>query len=98
MQNNISDKDILYSMVEREVSNVLGGIPIFSPFQRTINSFIIQLIDPYVSAFINDNNEIDSEQLSAFVSEEALAKINKFKQRYEDSKKGNSTIENKNYI
>ena len=82
MVNSISDKDILYSMVRREISNLLQGIPIFSAFEGTISSFVIQWIDPYISAFIGDDNQINTEQLSAFVSEEVTNKINQFKERY----------------
>ena len=81
-----SDKDILYSMVRREISNLLRGIPIFSAFEGTISSFVIQWIDPYISAFIGDDNQINTEQLSAFVSEEMTNKINDFKARYERGK------------
>ena len=87
MQNrNISDKDILYSMVKREISNILQGIPIFSAFEGTISSVVIQWIDPYISAFIDDDNQINTEQLSAFVSEEMTNKIKNFKERYNRSK------------
>ena len=87
MQNRtISDKDILYSMVRREISNLLQGIPIFSAFEGTISSFVIQWMDPYISAFIDDDNQINTEQLSAFVSEEMKNKINNFKERYNRSK------------
>lgn len=82
MVNSISDKDILYSMVRREISNLLQGIPIFSAFEGTISSFVIQWMDPYISAFIGDDNQINTEQLSAFVSEEMTNKINEFKERY----------------
>lgn len=82
MVNSISDKDILYSMVRREISNLLRGIPIFSAFEGTISSFVIQWMDPYISAFIGDDNQINTEQLSAFVSEEVTNKINEFKERY----------------
>lgn len=82
MVNSISDKDILYSMVRREISNLLQGIPIFSAFEGTISSFVIQWMDPYISAFIGDDNQINTEQLSAFVSEEVTNKINQFKERY----------------
>lgn len=86
MVNSISDKDILYSMVRREISNLLQGIPIFSAFEGTISSFVIQWMDPYISAFIGDDNRIDTEQLSAFVSEEMTNKINQFKERYAQNK------------
>ena len=82
MVNSISDKDILYSMVRREISNLLQGIPIFSAFEGTISSFVIQWMDPYITAFIGDDNQINTEQLSAFVSEEVTNKIKDFKERY----------------
>lgn len=93
MQNSISDKEVLYNMLRREVSNLVRGVPIFAAFEGTINSFIIRLIDPYVSAFIGEDNTIDTEQLSSFVSEEALNKINSFKEKY-DKMKGKNTHEN----
>ena len=86
VNNFISDKDILYSMIKREISNMLQGIPIFSAFEGTISSFVIQWIDPYISAFIDDDNQINTEQLSAFVSEEMTNKIRDFKERYNRSK------------
>ena len=86
MVNNISDKDILYSMVRREISNILQGVPLFSAFEGTISSFVIQWMDPYISAFIGDDNRINTEQLSAFVSEEVTNKIKDFKERYNSSK------------
>ena len=93
MVNNISDKDILYSMVRREISNLLQGIPIFAAFEGTISSFVIQWIDPYISAFIGDDNQINTEQLSAFVSEEVANKIKDFKERYAQ-RRGNTADEN----
>lgn len=86
VNNFISDKEILYSMITREISNMLRGIPIFSAFEGTICSFVIQWIDPYISAFIDDDNQINTEQLSAFVSEEMTNKIKNFKERYNRSK------------
>ena len=49
-------------------------------------------MDPYISAFIDDDNHINTEQLSAFVSEEVTSKIKDFKERYNRSK---GTDENK---
>lgn len=50
-------------------------------------------MDPYISAFIDDDNKINTEQLSAFVSEEVTSKIKDFKERYNRSK--GATDENK---
>lgn len=46
-------------------------------------------MDPYISAFVGDDNRINTEQLSAFVSEEMTNKINSFKERYNRSKGAN---------
>ena len=43
-------------------------------------------MDPYISAFVGDDNRINTEQLSAFVSEEVTNKIKDFKERYNGSK------------
>ena len=91
---HISDKEVLYSMVRREISNLLRGVPIFSAFEGTISSFVIQLIDPYINAFIGEDNTINTEQLSSFVSEEVLNKINTFKEKYNNRKEGDNNSEN----
>ena len=88
-QNNIPDKQILYSLITREISNILRGIPILSLFEDTIVGFILQLIDPYVNEFIDENNKINSEQLSKFVSQEVKNKIQAFKKDYEEIKDEN---------
>ena len=89
MQNN--DKAILYSMLEREISNALRSLPpIFSMFEGTITTAVIQWIDPYVSAFVKPNKEIDAEELSTFVSEEAINRINNFKEKYRKEKEDNN--------
>ena len=88
-QNNISDKQILYSLIARETSNILRGIPVLSLFEDTIVGFVLQLIDPYVNEFIDENNKINSEQLSKFVSQEVKNKIQAFKKDYEETKDEN---------
>ena len=50
-------------------------------------------MDPYISAFVGEDNRINTEQLSSFVSEEVMNKINNFKERYNRSK--GATDENK---
>jgi hypothetical protein len=91
MQSRISDKELLYSMLKREVANLTQGVPFASAFHGSISNYLINLIDPYVSAFI-EGGELDSEQLSEFASEEVNSKIMQFKKRYE-SLKGNKDYE-----
>ena len=77
------DKEVLYNMVSREIANALQGVPFFSAFAPTISSWVIAFIDPYLDAFTQDNNKINTKQLASFVSQELAEKVNKFKAQYE---------------
>lgn len=84
-----TDKEVLYSMLRREVDNLIGGMPLLSAFGGTITSNLIKWIDPYVSAFIDeDTKQLDVDQLGDFASEEVDEKIKSFKERYK-AKRGN---------
>lgn len=84
MLNN-TDKIILYNMLEREVDNLLVGIPILSAFSSVISNTLIKYIEPYVNAFTS-HGQLDAEQLTAFAANEMNEKIQKFKQQYEEEK------------
>lgn len=48
----MTEKEILYQIIEREISNILGAInPSFRIFSDSLTSFAINFIDPYVDAF-----------------------------------------------
>lgn len=83
------DKEVLYNMISREISNALQGIPLFSVFAPNISSWVIAFIDPYIDAFTVDNSKINTKQLSSFVSKELEEKINKFKAQYEEEVNSN---------
>ena len=87
-QNKISDKQVLYSLISRE--------PFLGLFEDSITGFLLQIIDPYINAFIGNDNRINSEQLSKFVSQEAVEKIQAFKEKYE--RKAEENNENKSNI
>lgn len=93
MPNKISEKEVFYNMLSREIENLLNGVPIFAAFSGIINSYLQRLIDPYVNAFIDPTDHLDSDQLSAFASEEAQNKINAFKAKYDKQIKENQTHE-----
>ena len=95
-KNKISDKQVLYSLISREVSNILRQVPFLGLFEDSITGFLLQIIDPYINAFIGNDNRINSEQLSKFVSQEAVEKIQAFKEKYEREAEENN--ENKSNI
>lgn len=84
MLNN-ADKVILYNMIEREVDNMLVGVPILSAFSGVITNTLIKYIEPYVNAF-TEHGELNADQLSAFASNELNEKIEKFKMKYKEEK------------
>lgn len=94
MLNKVSDKEILYNMIRREVNNLLQGIPIFAAFGGTISNYIIKIIDPYINAFMINETELDAEQLESFAAEEVNNKIADFKEKYNKNKKGNTNYDN----
>lgn len=78
------DKEILYNVVRREISNLMAGFPVLNMFSDTVSDYVIRYIDPYISAFMK-NGKIDTEQLTAFTKQEVNEKIEKFKKEYEES-------------
>jgi hypothetical protein len=78
-----SDKQVLYNIIEREISNIVSQFPILGIFGDTITNYILNYIDPYVNAFIEGPQQrLNIEQLSAFTQSEVTDKIARFKESY----------------
>lgn len=78
------DKEVLYNIVRREISNLMADFPVLNMFSDTVSDYVIRYIDPYISAFMT-NGKINTEQLTAFTKQEVNEKIEQFKKQYEDS-------------
>lgn len=92
--NGPSDKEILYSMLNREIQNLVSGVPMLGMFGGVIGNYIIKLIDPYVSAFMEQEGQsLNTEQLGAFAAQEVEDKIKLFKERFNKERNGNFTNE-----
>lgn len=92
--NGPSDKEILYSMLNREIQNLVSGVPMLGMFGGLISNYVIKLIDPYVSAFMEQGDKsLNTEQLSAFASQEVEDKIKLFKEKFNQERNGNFTNE-----
>lgn len=80
MPSNI-DKTVLYNIIKRNISNLCSKSPIFWTFKDTISNYVINYIDPYVNAFL-DNGKLDIDMTANFAAEEINSRIQKFKEEY----------------
>ena len=84
-----SDKEILYSMIDREIDNLLRGVPVISVFSGTVKNYVHNLLDPYVNFFM-EGNDLKVEMASSFVSTEINDKLEQFKKNFNKEKEENS--------
>jgi hypothetical protein len=53
----MNDKELLYQMLQREIINILEGVaPQFKMFSGVVTNYVIELIDPYVTAFLSPDD------------------------------------------
>lgn len=81
----MTDKEIFYSMLSREIDNLLAGNPSIGFLSGVVKKWVFRYIDPYVSLFM-DGDEMQTEIASAYVKEELSNKINEFKRKFEEEK------------
>lgn len=80
-----SDKEILYNIIDREVDNMLRGMPVISIFSGTVKGYIHNFLDPYVNFFM-EGDDLKIEMASAFVNEEMSSKLENFKKNFKEIK------------
>jgi hypothetical protein len=81
----MSEREILYQMLSREINNILGGInPTFRMFSDMATRYVIQIIDPYVSAFMSDGKEMNVKAAGTFAKQEINENIDKFMKQFEE--------------
>jgi hypothetical protein len=85
----MTDKEILNQMLQREVTNLVENIaPQFKMFSGYAANYLIELIDPYVTAFLSpDDGHINQKAAGAFVKQEANEKIEKFLKEFEEQQR-----------
>jgi hypothetical protein len=85
----MTDKEILYQMLQREVNSLIeAALPQFKMFSGTATNYIIDLIDPYVSAFLSpDDGSLNKKAAGEFLKQETNEKINKFLKDFEEKQK-----------
>jgi hypothetical protein len=83
----MTDKELLYQMLQREIGNIIEGTaPQFKMFTNFASNYIIELIDPYVNAFLSpDDGTLNKKAASAFLKQETNEKIDKFLKDFESN-------------
>jgi hypothetical protein len=77
----MSEKEIVYSILGREIDNLLGGNPSSSFLSGVVKKWIFNYIEPYVNLFM-DGDIVQADMATAFVKEEMNAKIDNFKKKF----------------
>lgn len=83
----MSEKELLYQVLNREISNVLGSInPAFKMFSPSATKYVMTLFNDYIDAFIGVDNKINTEAASEFMKEEINKKVEAFMTRFESKR------------
>jgi hypothetical protein len=85
----MSEKELLYQIITREVENILGSVnPAFRMFNNVAVNYIVNLIDPYVDAFIANDKEhkIDTKMVGEFLKDEVNTKVDNFMKKFKEEK------------
>lgn len=87
----MSEKELLYQVLNREIGNFLGNInPAFRMFSTNVTTYIINFIEPYINAFTNSDGHFNSKAAEGFLKQEVNEKINSFMEKFE-AENGNSS-------
>lgn len=83
-----SDKEILYSMLDREIENILRSNPMLAVFSSTIKTYIHNFLDPYLNFFMEGEN-LHIDMASSFANEEMQKRLESFKKNFQQAKEEN---------
>lgn len=82
-----TDREILYSMLDREIDNLLRINPILSVFSSTIKSYLHNFLDPYLNFFM-EGDKLQVDMATTFMKEEMINKMEEFKTNFIKNREG----------
>jgi hypothetical protein len=77
----MNDKEILYSIIGREIDNLLSGNPSLFMFRGAIKNWVFNYIEPYVNFFLEDE-KLNTKMAEAYIKDEASKKLAAFKAKF----------------
>lgn len=78
-----TDKELLYSMLDREIDNLLGYNSVLSLFSGTVKNYIHSFLEPYLNFFM-EGEKLQVNMASAFIEEEVHNKLENFKKKFNE--------------
>lgn len=76
-----SDKEILYSMLDREIDNLLFRNPMLGMFSGAIKNYVHNFLDPYLNFFM-EGNSLQVDMAASFANQEMAKKVEDFKKSF----------------
>lgn len=86
-----SEKQIVYNILKRYIDNLCGKTPLFWAFKDLIFQYLINYIDPYLDAFM-ENGKLDIDMTADFAAKELNHKLQEFKQAYKTEHENKDNI------
>lgn len=80
-----TDKELLYSMLDRELDNLMGGNPILSMFSGTVKNYIHGFLEPYLNFFM-EGEQLQTGMATAFIEDEVHQKLEQFKKKFNENR------------
>lgn len=80
----MSDRDVFYSILGREIDNLMCVNPTLSFLSGPVKNWIFRYIDPYIALFMGEDDALQVDVAAAYVKEEMAAKIDKFKKQFKE--------------
>lgn len=85
----MTDKEIFYSMLSREIDNIFAVNPSLSFLGGIAKKWVFKYIEPYIDLFMGEDGKIEADMASAFAKKEIENKINEFKLHFKEETSNN---------
>ena len=80
----MNDRELIRQILNREVSNIVGQIsPSFRLFAPAISNYVMDYIDPYITAFLDSDGKIMTNAAKQYLKDETNRKIDEYIKKFE---------------
>ena len=81
----MTDKELFYSVLGREIDNLLSINPALSFLGTAIKNYVFNYIDSYIDFFMT-GGKLETDMAAAFIEDEMSKKIESFKNKFQQEK------------
>ena len=80
-----TDKEILFSIIEREIDNLTCYNPVLAMLSSTIKNKVLAFLTPYVE-FFTEGEKLEIDMATSFVKREVQKKLEDFKRDFKEER------------